>query len=196
MQNHGAQNSVSSVISLLPPSGVATGGPGHLQSPEKKMVTIKKWKYAICLTSSARKLNFIIWGIAFLPFHLLQTSFLFVVTYVRFLEFLMASSFFTLWLRSSYGTWDHFSLIFNNYCLSLYISSHISLHACVSSKFVINFLYWQRFISMFIDFHLSLFYFLIIFVNQGFCFSLAQFCTFNMISAAFLIVYFKLYHVA
>ena len=75
---------------------------------------------------------------------------------MRFLGFLMGISF-ILWL---FILWYMRSVlpIFPNYCLILYISSQLSLPACVSSKFVINFLYWQRFISMFIDFHSVLSY--------------------------------------
>ena len=98
------------------PSCVATGGGGRPPITREKIGNTKKWKSAICFTSSARKLNFIMWGITFLPFHLLQTSFLFVVSVisVRFFEILMAISF-TLWPRSSCGTWDQFFPIFRNY---------------------------------------------------------------------------------
>ena len=138
-------------------------------------------------------------GIAFLPLHLLQTSFLFVisVTFVRFFGILdgnlisIVTPFILWYMRSVLPILP----IFPNYCLLLYVSSQLSLRACVSSKFVINFLYWQRVISMFFLFigpYMPLSISLIIFVNQDFCFS----CTFNMISAAFLIVYFKLFHLA
>ena len=64
---------LDSKLRLYTFSGVATGGlggPRLLQSPDKKMITLKM-KSAVCLTSSARKFIFII---AILPFHLLQTS--------------------------------------------------------------------------------------------------------------------------
>jgi len=132
----------------------------------------------VLLTTSLHWLSHFKSSLILTPKSCKHLSYLLLVWHVRYFGFLDGN---LIYIVTPFILWYMRSVfpIFPNYCLLLYISFQLSLHACISSKFVINFLYWQRFILMFIDFHLSLPFLdhclLTKVVNQGFCFSLVQF---------------------